>query len=93
METSSRSSLLPVVAAAREAASDAGPSEGCGAGVVTHVVPLSGAHATALHVAPADTEAQARQTTDTRSISEAGIVEPSLCHRGCVWGEKGEQEV
>lgn len=84
MERSPRSSLLPVVAAAREAARDAGPSEGSGAGVVTHVVPLSGAHATALHVAPADAEAQARQAADARSISEAGIVEPSLSHRGCV---------
>lgn len=63
----SRSSLLPVVAAAREAACDAGPSEGCGAGVVAHIVPLGGAHATALHVAPTDTEA--RQAADTRSIS------------------------
>lgn len=85
--------LLPVVAASREAAGDAGPSKGCGAGVVAHVVPLGGAHAAALHVAPADTEAQARQATDTRSISEAGIVEPSLCHRGCVCGEKEKQEM
>ncbi len=77
---SSRSSLLPVIAATRETASDAGPSEGGGAGVVAHVVPLSGAHAAALHVAPADAEAQARQAADARSISEAGIVEPSLGH-------------
>lgn len=75
---------LPVVAAAREAAGDAGPGEGRGAGVVAHVVPLGGAHAAALHVAPADTEAQARQASDTRPVSEAGIVEPSLSHRGCV---------
>lgn len=81
-------SLLPVVAAAREAAGDAGPSEGSGAGVVAHVIPLSGAHAAALHVAPADTEAQAGQAADTRSVSKAGIIEPSLCHWGCVWGEK-----
>lgn len=72
--------LLPVVTAARDATSDAGPSEGCGAGVVAHVIPLSRAHATALNVAPTDTEAQARQTTDTRSISQAGVVEPSLCY-------------
>lgn len=84
MQRPSRSSLLPVVTAAREAAGDAGPSEGGGAGVVAHVVPLRRAHATALHVAPADTEAQARQATDARSVSEAGIVEPSLCHRGCI---------
>lgn len=84
MKTSSRSSLLPVVAAAREAAGDAGPSDGCGAGIVAHVVPLRGAHAAALHVAPTDTEAQACQAADTHSISEAGIVEPSLSHRGCV---------
>lgn len=72
--------LLPVVTAAREASCDAGPSQRCGAGVVAHVVPLCGAHAAALHVAPTDTEAQARQATDTRSVSKAGIVEPSLCH-------------
>lgn len=76
---------LPVVAAARQAASDAGPGEGCGAGVVTHIVPLSGAHATALHVAPADTETQARQAADARSVAEAGVVEPRLRHRGCVY--------
>lgn len=78
MERSSRSSLSPVVAAAREASCDAGPSEGRGAGVVAHVVSLRGAHAAALHVAPADTEPC--QAADTRSISQAGIVEPSLCH-------------
>lgn len=71
---------LPVIAATREAARDAGPGEGRGAGVVAHVVPLSGAHAAALHVTPTDTQTQARQATDTRSVSEAGIVEPSLCH-------------
>lgn len=81
---SSRSGVLPVVTAAREASGDAGPSERRGAGVVAHVVPLSGAHAAALHVAPTHTQAQARQATDTRSIAEAGIVEPSLCHRGCI---------
>lgn len=77
-----RLNVLPVVAAARKAASDAGASEGCGAGVVAHVVSLGGAHAAALHVAPADTEAQARQSPDARSIPEAGIVEPGLSHRG-----------
>lgn len=74
--------FLPVVAAARQAASDAGSSEGRGAGVVTHVVPLGGAHAAALYVAPADTEAKARQSPDTCSVPEAGIVEPGLSHRG-----------
>lgn len=74
--------VLPVVAAARKAASDAGSSKGRGAGIVTHVVPLGGAHAAALHVAPADTEAQARQSPDTCSVPEAGIVEPGLSHRG-----------
>lgn len=69
---------LPVVAAAREASSDAGPSEGCGAGIVTHVIPLGGTYAAALHVASAHTEAQARQTTNTRTIAEAGVVEASL---------------
>lgn len=75
---------LPVVAAARQAAGDAGPGEGRGAGVVAHVVPLGGAHAAALHVAPADAEAQARQAADARSVAEAGVVEPRLCHRGRV---------
>lgn len=77
-----RLNVLPVVAAARKAASDAGASEGRGAGVVAHVVSLGGAHAAALHVAPADAEAQARQSPDTSSVPEAGIVEPGLSHRG-----------
>lgn len=71
---------LPVVAAAREASGDAGPSKGCGAGIVAHVIPLGGTHAAALHVASAHTEAQARQTTNTRTIAEAGVVEASLRH-------------
>lgn len=75
---------LPVVAATRQAARDAGASEGRGAGVVTHVVPLSGAHAAALHVAAADTEAQACQATHTCSITQAGVVEARLRHRSCV---------
>lgn len=78
--------LLPVITAPGETARDAGPSEGRGAGVVTHVVPLRGAHTTALHVTPAD--AQAREASDARSIAEAGVVEPGLCHRGRVSGRK-----
>lgn len=83
--------MLPVVAAARQASSDAGPSKSRGAGVVTHVIPLGWAHAAAFHVAPTDTEAQACQTTNTRSISKARIVEASLCHWGSVWEEKWAQ--
>ena len=83
-------SLSPVVAAARQAAGDAGPGERCGAGVVAHVVALSRAHAAALHVAAAHAQAQARQAPDARSITEAGVVEPSLCHRGRVCG--GEED-
>lgn len=75
------SSFLPVVAAAREAAGNAGPSERRGAGVVAHVVPLSRAHAAALHVAAADAEAQARQPAHAGPVSQAGIVEPRLGHR------------
>ena len=83
-----RFSLLPVVAAARQAAGDAGASESGGAGVVAHVVPLSGAHATAFHVAAAHTEAQACEAAHARSVAKAGIVEPRLRHRGRVWVEK-----
>lgn len=79
---------LPVVAAARQAAGDAGASESGGAGVVAHVVPLSGAHATAFHVAAAHTEAQACEAAHARSVAKAGIVEPRLRHWGRVWVEK-----
>lgn len=82
---------LPVVAASKEAAGDAGPSEGRGAGVVAHVVPLTGADAAALHVAPADAETQAHQTADARPVPETRIVESSLRHRGGVWEEKWTQ--
>lgn len=78
------SSLLPVVAAARQAACDACPGECRGAGVIAHVVPLGGAHAAALHVAPTDAEAQASQTADAGSVAEARVVEPRLRHRGRV---------
>lgn len=78
LQNSFRSAELPVVAASEQAAGDAGPCEGRGAGVVAHVVPLIGAHATALHVGPAD--AETRQTAYTRSVSETRVVEPSLCH-------------
>lgn len=73
---------LPVVTAPREAAGDAGSSEGRGAGAVAHVIPLRGAHSAALHVAPAD--AQAREASDARSVADAGVVEPGLCNRGRV---------
>lgn len=75
--------MLPVVAAAGKTAGDAGSSEGCGAGVVTQVVPLRGAHATALHVTP--TDAQACETTHARSVTDAEIVESGLRHWGCVY--------
>lgn len=78
--------FLPVITATREAARDAGSSEGRGAGVVAHVVPLRGAHAAALHVTPAD--AQAREASDARPVADAGVVEPGLCNRGRVSGRK-----
>lgn len=77
--------LLPVVAAARQAAGDAGPGQGCGAGVVAQAVWLCGAHAAALHVAAAGTQAQAaRHAAHAGPVAQAGVVEARLCHRGGV---------
>lgn len=83
----------PVVAAAGQAACDAGPSHGCGAGVVAHVVSLSGAHATALHVAATDTETEARQTPHTGTVAQAGVVETRLCHRGRICVQKSIRQL
>lgn len=75
-----------MVAAPGEAARDAGPSQGRGAGVVAHVVPLRRAHAAALHVTPA--HAQARQASHAGAVADAGVVEAGLCNRGGVSGEE-----
>lgn len=75
-----------MVAAPGEAARDAGPSQGGGAGVVAHVVPLRGAHAAALHVAAAHT--QARQASHARPVADAGVVEAGLCNGGGVSGKE-----
>lgn len=88
-----RRGLVPVVAASWETAGDAGPCERRRAGVVAHVVPLSGAHAAALHVAPTDAEAQARQAANARPVAQAGVVEPRLCYGGCVCEEKRKYKV
>lgn len=66
--------LLPVVATAWQAAGDASASEGGCAGVVTHVVALGRADATALHVGAAHAEAQARQAAHAGAVSQAAVV-------------------